>query len=76
MIDDIAKIKEFYLICGYEKISKEVAKKLLLHNNVIILEEDSTKVEQAKKDGFTALNYDPGATISYKKLRKIGRAHV
>ncbi len=69
VIDDIAKIKEFYLICGYEKISKEVAKKLLLHNNVIILEEDSTKVEQAKKDGFTALNYDPGATISYKKLR-------
>ena len=69
MVDDIAKIKEFYLICGYEPISKEVAKKLSLKNNVIILEEDSEKVEQAKKDGFTAFNYDPGSTMSYKKLR-------
>ena len=30
LIDDIAKVKEFYLICGYENISKEVAKNLVL----------------------------------------------
>ena len=69
LIDDIAKIKEFYLICGYENVSKEVAKKLSLNNKVIILEEDPLKVEQARKDGFFALNYDPGSIDSYKKLR-------
>ncbi len=69
LIDDIAKLKEFYLICGYGNVAKEVAKKLTLNNKVIILEEDSSKVELAKKDGFVALNYDPGSIESYKKLR-------
>lgn len=69
LIDDIAKIKEFYLICGYENLSKEVAKKLSINNKVIILEEDPLKVEQATKDGFVALNHDPGSIDSYKKLR-------
>ena len=69
LIDDIAKLKEFYLICGYESISKEVVKKLSKHNDVLILEEDVSKVDVAKKDGFIALNYDPGLIESYKKLR-------
>ncbi|MFT7005328.1 MAG: voltage-gated potassium channel, partial [Sulfurimonas sp.] len=69
LIDDIVKIKEFYLICGYENVAKEVAKKLSRNHKVIILEEDSKKAEQAKKDGFIALNYDPGSIESYKKLR-------
>lgn len=69
LIDDVAKMKEFYLICGYESVSREVAKKLTVNNKVIILEEDLLKVEQARKDGFFALNYDPGSTESYKKLR-------
>lgn len=69
LIDDIAKIKKFYLICGYESISKEVAKKLSLNNDVIILEEDLVKVELARKDGYFALNYDPGSIDSYNKLR-------
>lgn len=68
VIDDIVKIKQFYLICGYESISREVAKKLSVNNQIVILEEDSRKVELAKKDGFTALNYDPGSLESYKKL--------
>lgn len=69
IIDDIAKIKEFYLVCGYESVSKEVVKKLSIKNNVIILEEDPLKFESAKEDGFMALNYDPGSTESYHKLR-------
>ena len=69
LIDDIAKIQEFYLICGYGNVAKEVAKKLSLNNKVIILEEDFTKSELAKKDGFTCMNYDPGSVDSYKKLR-------
>ncbi|MBC8237786.1 MAG: ion transporter [Helicobacteraceae bacterium] len=69
VIDDIAKIKNFYLVCGYEKVAKEVVQKLSKRNKVIILEEDIQKVEAAKKEGFTALNYDPGSIHSYKKLR-------
>ena len=69
IIDDVSKLKEFYLICGYGSVAKEVAKKLSKNSKVIILEEDSLKVEQARKDGFTALNYDPGSIDSYKKLR-------
>ena len=69
IIDDIAKIEEFYLLCGYESVSREIAKKLSINNNIIILEEDITKVNQAKEDGFIALNYDPGSIQSYKKLR-------
>ncbi|MCW8953969.1 MAG: NAD-binding protein [Sulfurimonas sp.] len=62
-------MKEFYLICGYENVSKEVAKKLSINNKVIILEKNLAKVEQGKKDGFFVLNYDPGSIESYKKLR-------
>ena len=69
LIDDIQKIKAFYLVCGYESISKEVVKKLTKNNDVLILEENASKVEAAKKDGFVALNYDPGLIDSYKKLR-------
>jgi len=69
LIDDISKIEEFYLICGYEKVAKEVAIELSKKNKVIILEEDEIKAEQAIKDGFVALNYDPGSIESYKKLR-------
>ncbi len=69
LIDDISKIKEFYLISGYGKVAKEVAKKLSVNNKVIILEEDISKVKQAKKDSFVALNYSPGSVESYKKLR-------
>ena len=68
-IDDIAKLKEFYLVCGYGKVAREVAKELSKNNNVIVIDEDLKKIESAKKDGFTSLNYDPGSIESYKKLR-------
>ena len=69
LVDDIAKKREFYLICGYENISKEVAKKLVQNSEVVILEENEEKAIQAKKDGFFALHYDPGSIDSYRKLR-------
>lgn len=69
LIDDIENMKNFYLICGYEDISKEVSKKLIQNNKVVILEEDQEKASQAKKDGFFVLNYAPGSIESYKKLK-------
>ncbi len=68
-IEDIRKLKQFYLICGYESVAKEVAKKLQnARNNVIVLDEEPFRIENAKRDGLVALNYDPGLTESYKKI--------
>ena len=67
-IEDITKLKNFYLICGYENVAQDVAKKLSKHNNIIVIDADLERVNEAKKDGFTALNYDPGQVESYKKI--------
>lgn len=69
LIDDISKMKEIYLICGYENLSKEVANKLIRKNKVIIIEQNPLKADLAKQDGFVCVNYDPGSIESYKKLR-------
>ncbi len=66
---DVSKAKNICIICGYENIAKEVAKKLInSHFEVLILDEDEHRVLNAKKDGLTVLDYDPGAIDSYKKL--------
>ena len=67
-IDDLKKLKEFYIICGYENIAKEVVSQLSKNNNLIILDEDKKRIEEAQKDGFTALNYNSGSVESYQKL--------
>jgi len=68
-IEGISKLKKFYLICGYENVSREVSRKLSSHaNEIIIIDEDPLRVERAKKDGYRALNYNPGNVESYDKL--------
>ena len=68
-IEDVSKLKKFYLICGYENVSREVARKLSKSgNDIIIMDESAERIEQAKKDGYTALNYNPGRVESYEKL--------
>ncbi len=68
-IEDVSKLKKFYLICGYEQVSREVARKLSLSgNDIIVMDEDAGHIALAKKDGYTALNYNPGIVDSYEKL--------
>jgi voltage-gated potassium channel len=68
-IEDVSKLKKFYLICGYEQVSREVARKLsLAGNDIIIMDENPGRIELAKKDGYTAVNYNPGRVDSYIKL--------
>lgn len=66
--EDVSKMKDFYLVCGYEGIAKDVIKKLTRNSDVIILDEGEQRVKNAKDDGFNAFNYDPGSVESYKKL--------
>jgi voltage-gated potassium channel len=68
-IDNISKFKSFYLICGYEGVASEVAKMLRNDNyNILVMDEDESRIKKATKDGFEALNFDPGEVDSYKKL--------
>jgi voltage-gated potassium channel len=69
VIQDVSKNKETYIICGYESIAKEVAKKLIRSKfNVLILDESHDRIEEAKRDGMSALNYNPGNVESYERL--------
>ena len=68
-IEDLSKLKKFYLICGYENVAREVAKKLLKRDNkVIVLDDDAQRVANAKTDGLIALQFNPGNIDSYSKL--------
>lgn len=69
VIQDVSKNEETYIICGYESIAKEVAKKLIKSSfNVVVLDDSFERIEDAKRDGLLALNYNPGQVESYKKL--------
>ncbi|MFT7859922.1 MAG: ion transporter [Sulfurimonas sp.] len=69
VIQDISKQDGTYIICGYENIAKEVAKKLIRTEfNVLVLDESPQRVEEAKRNGLQALNYNPGNIDSYKRL--------
>lgn len=68
-IEDITKLHSYYIICGYEKIAKELARKLQKSSHkIIVLDSDITRVNEAKKDGLLAMNYSPGSVMSYTKL--------
>jgi len=68
-IEDVTKLKDFYLVCGYGSVAREVVKKLLKNKSkIIVLDAELSRVEDAKKDGLTALHYNPGSVESYKKL--------
>jgi voltage-gated potassium channel len=68
-VENVSKLKKFYLICGYEQIAKNVAKKLAINGNkIIILDDNLSRIEEAQSDGFIALNYNPGNKESYTKL--------
>ena len=69
VINDISKQQRLYIVCGYENIAKEVVKKLLKADySILVIDESLQRVEEAKKDGVTALHYNPGYIDSYSKL--------
>ena len=69
VIEKIAKLRSFYLICGYESIAKEVIQKLHVNRKyIIVIDKDEQKIEQAKRDGLKALRLNPGSITSYTKL--------
>ena len=70
IINNIDPLKQFYIICGYENIAKEVARKLVNSEyGVIVMDEDIHRTQEARKDSLRVLNFDPGSVESYKKLQ-------
>lgn len=68
-VEEASKMKQFYLICGYEDAARSVAAKLAKDSaQVVVLDEDCQRVKNAQKDGLTALCFNPGNVDSYEKL--------
>ncbi|MBA1437757.1 MAG: ion transporter [Epsilonproteobacteria bacterium] len=69
VIQEVAKNPNTYILCGYENIARELAKKLLRSDfDLLVLDNDPENVNQAKKDGLRVLAYDPGQVESYRQL--------
>ncbi len=69
-VDDVTKLKQFYLICGFEDVAQQVASKLRRDGyDIIVMDQDLEHIRQAKEHGHIALPYDPGALDSYKRLK-------
>ncbi|MGA9045076.1 ion transporter [Sulfuricurvum sp.] len=70
LIDDVSKIDQFYLICGYGPLAHQVAHRFQINDKkVVILESNKERVLEAQKEGFLALAYDPASLHSYHALR-------
>jgi voltage-gated potassium channel len=69
-IDNIAKQKNIYLICGYSEIAHQVASRLQKNREqVIIIDKNIQNVANAQNHGFMAFALDPGLLQSYSKLQ-------
>ena len=67
MISDISKMKRFYLVCGYNELSKVVCQRLQKDNfPFIIFENNEEQFMKANKANLKVLNIDPASHESYK----------
>ena len=70
MIEDVSRLKRFYLICGFSMLSLEVIKKLHKHQMpIVILEKDQRLLAQARSHCFLALEYDSASMETYNRLK-------
>lgn len=69
VIQDIQKLKRFYLICGYGSVAQQTASKLgRIGRKVVILDANPDKVAEARRHGQTALVMDPSQLESFARL--------
>jgi voltage-gated potassium channel len=77
LIEEVGRLKHFYLICGYTQTAQQVARKLRRDGKkIVILDSDKEHIAQAKADHFKALVGDPGSLASYSKLSIDFKKHV
>jgi len=68
-VQDLDKLNSFFFICGYSDTAKIVASRLRRSGkNIVVLDNDIKKVEEAKQRGLIAIQGDPTQLASYKKF--------
>ncbi len=69
LIQDMQKLKHFYLICGYGTVARQTASKLRrLGRNVVIFDASEANVAEARHLQFLALQIDPSNLDAVRKL--------
>ncbi len=59
VLNEIAKLKSYVLICGYGKMGKELARELYrAGEKFVVLDVNAGEIEEAKKEKFLALHAD------------------
>ncbi len=70
LIENVSKMDNFYLICGYSDLAEQVIWQFRKKGaKTLILEADANKAAQAQKDGFAALALNPSSLHSYNQLQ-------
>ncbi|BCD68205.1 potassium channel protein [Nitratiruptor sp. YY09-18] len=65
----IHKLEEFYILCGYTHMAKLVARRLSQENiDFIIVDYDSDAVEEARNEGYLAIQKDATKHETFKKI--------
>ncbi len=70
VLNEIAKLKSYVLICGYGKMGKELARELYRANEkFVVLDVNSAEITEAKKEKFLALRADASDMDVLESLR-------
>ncbi len=72
IIEQINKSKSFLLICGYGQMTKMFLREYAsAYENHIILEKSIERMEQARRDGYDAINEDASRYETLKKFNTV-----
>ena len=68
-IEDIYKLRDYYLVCGINDLSFSLIATLKqMHKKVILLDKNETAVAKARERGFHAFAMDPSDVDTYDSL--------
>ena len=70
VVTHVAKLKSYILLCGYGKMGKVLAKELeVVGKDFVVIDWDYERIEEAKKEGFLALQADINDFETLKELQ-------
>lgn len=70
VIDEVAKLKSYILLCGYGKMGKVLARELADENKTfVVIDNEESSVYEAKSEGFLALQADASDMELLKELQ-------
>jgi voltage-gated potassium channel len=70
LLEEVARLERFYLICGYSPLTHEVIRKLHKRNlPIVVLEKDAQKVAHARTQGLLAIGHDSALLHTYNLLK-------